>query len=299
MRLLLVLLLSLVGVFGEVKFIWRDDQAALSGQTPEREGSPSLQENLVFVGFFKNIVPRDPEIDRESRAVTGERPIALIRLPITMRIGVGFSSEIVDVLKHRNLDRRCFPLWESVNILIERLRLQKAKVSRLFSGPAGLMNSKAELDRDVQCRGLTKVLQHKMHPQFIFCDCISALGAGDICSGLRSPNVPGNSIAFFGGLRRLSSLLESRVDEKDTYSAENHAQNGSASHDGGPKSGRLLGYKLVLASLVFAGFAVCIGYAIWLVANGKPDAGIAFWIVGMNGVFVTALVGFPVVFGLP
>ena len=60
----------------------------------------------------------------------------------------------------------------------------------------------------------------------------------------------------------------------------------------------LLGYKVLFVALILAVFFGCLGKAISLVLNGRPEAGVICWAVGVSGVLLCFGVGFPLVLEL-
>ena len=57
-------------------------------------------------------------------------------------------------------------------------------------------------------------------------------------------------------------------------------------------------HQAALFVATLAPFLVCLGYAVRLTNRGKAYAGIVCWTVGVAGVFATALIGGPIIFGL-
>jgi ABC-type phosphate transport system permease subunit len=52
----------------------------------------------------------------------------------------------------------------------------------------------------------------------------------------------------------------------------------------------------IVLLFALAGFTFCICYAIWLTEYGKYEVGVAFWTIGVCGVFAVLLVGLPLTF---
>tara|TARA_R110002020_G_scaffold110627_17_gene255559 strand:+ start:12585 stop:13088 length:504 start_codon:yes stop_codon:yes gene_type:complete len=119
----------------------------------------------------------------------------------------------------------------------------------------------------------------------------SCLVKSDVSPSLRLANLAGNFIGLSGGVK-------SRPNEKYAESAQENADDGRASHKEGPDGHGSLRYKVLFASLIFAGFVGCLGNAVRLVLRGEPHTGIAFWAVGSAGILGLATFGLPLIFGL-
>jgi hypothetical protein len=104
--------------------------------------------------------------------------------------------------------------------------------------------------------------------------------------------------ATHGGVGSPLGFLEGRVNKVYANSAQEHANNGSAPHEKRPYGHGLLRNQIALTTAIFAPFFICLGYAVMLTSSGKTEAGIVCWSIGVFGIFATALIGAPLIFGL-
>ncbi len=65
-----------------------------------------------------------------------------------------------------------------------------------------------------------------------------------------------------------------------------------------PQGGYALRHKVLLLAIVIVVFLFCLGYAIVLETRRQTEAALAFWAIGVGGIFLTTLIGIPLIFGL-
>ena len=96
----------------------------------------------------------------------------------------------------------------------------------------------------------------------------------------------------------VSGGIEGSPDKKHAESTQNHTNYCCTTHELGPKSGDSLRNKVLLLAMIVVVFLFCLGYAVVLETRRQTEAALALWAIGVSGIFATAIVGIPFIFGL-
>lgn len=94
------------------------------------------------------------------------------------------------------------------------------------------------------------------------------------------------------------SFSERRPNQIDPKGAQGYADYRSKAHKERPNRRGLLRDQIKLAALILAPFLICLANAVRLTLRGKAEAGLISWAIGVGGIFLTAFLGLPFIFGL-
>lgn len=105
-------------------------------------------------------------------------------------------------------------------------------------------------------------------------------------------------VSFVRNDIRFPSSVERSPNEKNTEGTKPHSNYCCTTHELSPEGRDSLRYKILLLAIISGGFISCLSYAILLATRRQTEATLALWGIGVCGVFLTSLVGVPLIFGL-
>ncbi len=95
------------------------------------------------------------------------------------------------------------------------------------------------------------------------------------------------ALADLGQFISLARLIESGLNQKNTYGAQSHSDEGGDSHNLGPPSGHFLRSQVLFFALIFTSGLVSLGYAIYLGGRGRADP--YYVVFGVLAVYLGAI----------